>query len=331
MRCRCVWESIVESELLVLSAVAISIAGCLFAIWLAVEDRFGSRLNQRLRTLARGKGGITDPSLMLKDSPQDHDGMWGAIWQSLHDRLNLHLLFIQAGISLSPSQMLLAMGGSALLGGLAGWLSPLPKLFLPLIMLASLSIPLVVLHVLRVRRMQRFARQFPDTLELLARALRAGNSLVVGCQIVSDDMIGPVAVEFGVFCRGQSLGTSLQQGLDQLCSRVPNRDLRFFADCVAMQREMGGNLAEICEKIADIVRERFRILSQVQALTGEGRLSGTVLLALPFVLLLAIYHLSPDYVEVLFTDPLGRKLLAGAAVLQLAGAFCIKKIVDIDV
>jgi tight adherence protein B len=98
-----------------------------------------------------------------------------------------------------------------------------------------------------------------------------------------------------------------------------------------MQRQCGGNLAEILDKIAYIVRERFKILGQVRALTGEGRISGVVLMALPVVLFFAVYHLSPEYVMLLFTDPMGRKMLAVAAVLQIVGAFAIKKIVDIKI
>jgi tight adherence protein B len=116
-----------------------------------------------------------------------------------------------------------------------------------------------------------------------------------------------------------------------MLQRMPNLDLKFFVTSVVIQRQTGGDLAEILDKISHIIRERFKILGQVQALTGEGRISGIVLMALPIALFFVVYHLNPDYIMLLFTDALGRKMIAGAAVLQVLGAVCIKKIVNIKV
>ena len=112
---------------------------------------------------------------------------------------------------------------------------------------------------------------------------------------------------------------------------MPNLDLKFFATAVILQRQTGGDLAEILDKIGYLIRERFKIWGQVQALTGEGRLSGIVLLALPPVLFVVVYHLNPDYVMLLFTDPMGKKMLAGGVVMQFLGALVIRKIVNIKV
>jgi len=124
---------------------------------------------------------------------------------------------------------------------------------------------------------------------------------------------------------------ALEDAMRQMCDRVPNLDLKFFATAVILQRQTGGDLAEILDKIGYIVRERFKIWGQVQALTGEGRLSGIVLLALPPALFAVVYQLNPDYVMTLFTDPMGKKMLAGAVVMQLFGALVIRKIVNIKV
>jgi len=112
---------------------------------------------------------------------------------------------------------------------------------------------------------------------------------------------------------------------------VPNLDLRFFVTAVILQRQTGGDLAEILDKIGHLVRERFKIFGQIQALTGEGRLSGVVLLALPPVLFVVMYRLNPEYAMVLFTDPMGQKMLAVAVIMQFLGALVIKKIIDIKV
>jgi tight adherence protein B len=149
--------------------------------------------------------------------------------------------------------------------------------------------------------------------------------------MVASEVSAPLGKEFGRVFEEQNLGIPLEEALESLTERVPNLDLKFFATALVLQRQTGGDLAEILDKIGSLIRERFQIWGQVQALTGEGRLSGVVLMGLPFVLFLALYKLNPDYVMVLFTDPMGRRMLAFAVVLQVLGALCIRKIVDIKV
>jgi tight adherence protein B len=144
-------------------------------------------------------------------------------------------------------------------------------------------------------------------------------------------MKAPIGVEFRRIFEEQNLGISLDESLQNMTDRVPNLDLRFFCTAVILQRQTGGDLAEILDKIGELVRERFRIWGQIQALTGEGRLSGIVLLALPPVLFATVWYLNPDYVMVLFTDPMGKKMLFGGVVLQILGALMIRKIVNIKV
>jgi tight adherence protein B len=183
----------------------------------------------------------------------------------------------------------------------------------------------------RSRRFKKFAKQLPDALELISRALRAGHSLASGFNLVAEEMRDPIAKEFHRVFEEQNLGVPLDAALDNMTDRIPNIDLRFFATAIVLQRQTGGDLAEILDKIGYLVRERFKIWGQVQALTGEGRLSGIVLLALPPLLFLAVYRLNAEYVMPLFTDPMGRKMLAGGIVMQLLGAIVIKKIVNIKV
>src|SRR5207344_3029526 len=144
-------------------------------------------------------------------------------------------------------------------------------------------------------------------------------------------MSEPIGGEFSRTFEEQNLGKPLEEALTDLTKRVPNLDLKFFATAIILQRQTGGDLAEILDKIGHLIRERFKIWGQVQALTGEGRLSGIVLLALPPVLFLAVYRLNPDYVMPLFTDPLGHQMLIGAVIMQIVGALVIRKIVNIKV
>jgi tight adherence protein B len=180
-------------------------------------------------------------------------------------------------------------------------------------------------------RLKKFASQLPDALELVARALRAGHSLGAGMHVVAEEMPSPIAEEFGRVYEEQNLGIPIEDALRTMCERVPNLDLRFFVTSVAIQRQTGGDLAEILDKIGYVIRERYRILGQVKALTAEGRLSGIVLIALPFGLFLMMLHIKPDYISLLWTDPLGIKMAVGALVLQILGAIVIKKIVNIKV
>lgn len=244
---------------------------------------------------------------------------------------NVQLLFDQADLAITPSKFLMISGGLAAAGALlpaaAGWHVGV----WPAMGIVGAILPLMYVLLRRKRRFKMFAKQLPDALELMSRALRAGHSLAAGFSLVADEMDAPIGQEFGRVFEEQNLGISLEEALDGLTDRVPNLDLRFFATAVILQRQTGGDLAEILDKIGHLVRERFKIWGQVQALTGEGRLSGIVLLALPPALFLAVYRLNPDYVMPLFTEPMGRQMLAGGVVMQLLGAIVIRKIINIKV
>jgi tight adherence protein B len=192
-------------------------------------------------------------------------------------------------------------------------------------------VPVGWLYNKRRVRLKKFAGQLSDALELVARALRAGHSLAAGMHVVAEEMPTPIAEDFGRVYDEQNLGIPIEDALKSMCERVPNLDLRFFVTSVLVQRQTGGDLAEILDKIGYVIRERFRILGQVQALTAEGRLSGIVLIALPFGLFLVMLYIKPDYVEKLWTHPLGIKMSVAALVAQLFGALVIKKIVNIKV
>ena len=183
----------------------------------------------------------------------------------------------------------------------------------------------------RKRRMKKFAAQLPEALELVARALRAGHSLGAGMSLVGNEMSPPISKEFLRTFEEQNLGTPMEEALENLTERNPNLDLKFIVTSFLLLRQTGGDLAEILDKIGRLSRERFKIWGQVQALTGEGRLSGIVLLALPPMLFAAVYRMNPDYLMLLFTDVLGKKMLIGGIVMQLLGAVVIQKIINIRI
>jgi len=183
----------------------------------------------------------------------------------------------------------------------------------------------------RRTRLNAFAAQLSDAMELIARALRAGHSLAAGMHVVAEEMPAPISDEFRRVYDEQNLGITIEEALKSVCERVPNLDLKFFVTSVIIQRQTGGDLAEILDRIGHVIRERFKILGQVKALTAEGRLSGVVLIALPIGLFMMMLWMKPDYVELLWKDPMGVKMSIGAIVLMLLGSYAIKKIVDIKV
>ncbi|MGH7170174.1 MAG: type II secretion system F family protein, partial [Gemmataceae bacterium] len=240
-------------------------------------------------------------------------------------------LFEQADCHIKPSTLFGIGALLGLVGGTVSVLAGVPLYLAPLNGVLMFSLPWLWLWNKRRFRLNKFAAQLSDALELVARALRAGHSLGAGLHVVAEEMPSPIADEFGRVFEEQNLGIALEESLRAMCERVPNLDLRFFVTSVAIQRQTGGDLAEILDKIGYVIRERFRILGQVKALTGEGRLSGVVLIALPFVLFGFMLNAKPDYVESLWTTDMGKKMSMAAIVAQILGALVIRKIVNIKV
>jgi tight adherence protein B len=240
-------------------------------------------------------------------------------------------LFEQADCHIKPATLFGIGLLLAAVGATGTVLAGLPLILVPVNGLVLFVLPLLWLWNKRRVRLKKFAAQLPDALELVARALRAGHSLSAGMHVVAEEMPAPIADEFGRVFEEQNLGIPVDESMRAMCERVPNLDLRFFVTSVAIQRQTGGDLAEILDKIGYVIRERFRILGQVKALTAEGRLSGVVLIALPFALFGFILNIKPDYVEPLWTTDLGKKMSIMAIIAQILGALVIRKIVNIKV
>jgi tight adherence protein B len=244
---------------------------------------------------------------------------------------NFTILFEQADTSLTLGRFLAISGALGLVGMVIPIFTKMHMAFVPALAGGMSLLPLVWLIFRRASRFKAFGKQLPDALELISRALRAGHSLGSGFSLVAEEMTAPIGTEFSRAFEEQNLGVPLDQALENMTDRIPNLDLRFFATAVILQRQTGGDLAEILDKIGYLVRERFKIWGQVQALTGEGRISGVVLLGLPPALFVAVWRLNPDYVMPLFTDPLGKKMLITGLIMQTIGALVIRKIVNIKV
>lgn len=191
--------------------------------------------------------------------------------------------------------------------------------------------PFLVLKIKRRRRLNAFEEQFPEALDLIARALKAGHAFATGLKMAADEVGEPVGPEFRKTFDEQNFGLPLKDALDNLSVRVPLLDVRFFATAVMIQRETGGNLSEILENLGHVVRERFKILRQVRVYTAHGRLTGYVLLALPAFLSVALFFINPDHMNLLFRESLGRQMLTAAIVMQIIGYMWIKQVIKIEV
>ena len=300
----------------------------LLAVFLRKEEN--SKASERLDLLV-GRNTRKDSSsdMLLKQALQEVDKK--SILDKLTPKgLNLAKMLEQADANVQPSALVGVALGAAGVGALASaWLVNI--YVLPVGAIVCGSVPFLWLWWKRKYRLGKFAGQLSDAMELTARALRAGHSLAAGMHVVAEEMPPPINKEFGRVYEEQNLGISLDDTFKGLCERVPNLDLRFFITAVAIQRQTGGDLAEILDRIGYVIRERFKIQGQVKALSAEGRLSGIVLIALPIGLFLMLLYMKPDYVSELWTDPMGIKMSIFAIVMMLVGSFAIKKCVDIKV
>lgn len=319
---------------LVISIVAFfGVAAFVGAIAFVMRDFGSTTAEDRLEVLTGKRSADSDSKGIMKDEILREGvgglaGMFGGFSQRLQ---NLGLFFEQADSPIKPDVFFMLTGGCVVLGVVGAWAARSPVPLYPVAGLVAGAMPITWMWWRRRTRFKNFAKQLPDALELIGRALRSGHSLASGLHVVVEEMPAPISTEFAMAYEEQNLGFPLEHALKSMLKRMPNMDLKFFVTAVVIQRQSGGDLAEILDKIGYIIRERFKIMGQVQALTGEGRISGVVLMLLPVALFVAVYHLNPDYVMLLFTDPLGQKMVGFAAALQVVGAVAIKKIVNIKI
>ncbi|SFH60879.1 type II secretion system F family protein [Planctomicrobium piriforme] len=311
----------------------IGVSGLLGALFMLLDGNGSSNVESRLDVLAGKKPAKAEGTQVTRETlvKEGVNGLTGAVGKLMERFSNLKLLFVQADTTIKLDHFMLIMAICGVVGVVLGMVGNVPAPVYPLCALGGSLMPFGWLMFKRGRRFKKFAKQLPDAMELIGRALRSGHSLASAMKVVVDELPDPISKEFNIAYEEQNLGIPLEQALKNLYLRMPNMDYKFFAMAVAIQRQSGGDLAEILDKIGHIIRERIRILGQVQALTGEGRISGIVLMALPILLFFAVWKLNPDYVMLLFTDELGRQMVAVAIVLQILGAVTIKKIITIKV
>ena len=237
---------------------------------------------------------------------------------------------VQAGMTARPGKIVL-MSFILAVGGLLGASYFFPHFYTALPFALVGAIPITVVVFKRRRRLRRFEEIFPEALDLLGRAVRAGHAFTTGLEMIAKECAEPLAGEFRTAFEEQNFGLPLRDALLNLTERVPIVDVRFFVTALMIQKETGGNLAEILDGLARVIRDRFRIYRDVQVRTAQGRLTAGILICLPIAMLGILGLLNPHYVGVLFTDPAGPKLLIVAAVLQVIGSAILWKIIHFEV
>ncbi len=263
---------------------------------------------------------------LLSDVPPLH-----RILSSFNSALRIDSRLKQAGMRMKVGFFVLLSLGGLVAGMMGGTLLHWPiAVSLPAAAILALG-PNTYVNIKRRRRLKSFIRHFPEALEMFARSLRAGHSFAGAIQLVAQEMPDPVGIEFRQVFDEQNLGVPLREALTGMTQRVDSLDVRFFVTAILIQRETGGNLAEIIDKIAHVIRERFRIQAQVKIFTAQARMTGAILAMLPVGVALAIWALNPEYLKPLWLEKAGNVMVAAAVCMQITGALIIRKIIRIKI
>jgi len=236
-----------------------------------------------------------------------------------------------SGVKTTPGGVVMMSLMAALIVGFTARIFVANPLVAPLAGLAASTTPFLWLMYRKSKRLKRFEEQFPEALDLLSRAIRAGHAFQTAMGMVADELPDPVGPEFKKTFDQQNFGLPLREALNELSQRLGLLDVRFFVTAVLIQRDTGGNLSEILDNLAHVVRERFKIKRQVRVHTAHGRFTGYVLLALPAALAVALSFLNPEHMQLLFRERMGQMMLGGAIVMQTIGYIWIRQVIKIEV
>ena len=293
--------------------------------WRLRRDALGS-----LQREGRPRESRSPQPSVVRAGANDEDGLMRVFGERVPQLWDLHHLLAQSGLSWTLGGFVARVVTSAILAGLVSLvLLRGPSLAAVAFVLGGFA-PWLYVRWKKKRRILQLESQLPDAIDLIARAVRAGHPLSEGLRMASEEALEPLASEFRITFEEQKFGLPFEDALMGLGDRVEVVDIRILITAILVQREVGGNLSEILEQIAETMRARFNLKRQVRVYTSQGRMSGYTLAALPIVVGFAISLINPSYMRTLFTEPLGQALLVGAGVLQGIGFLWIRRIVDVQ-
>lgn len=317
--------------------ILLPIAGSMLLVWGVFQVFLDLRTAKQKKVVDRlvemrggGKDRQIKESLLRRRAEEGRSGLERAV-AGLQVVGRLQHVLDQADVPWAASRLLVNLVGLSLLVFLVTVLAQMSFLTALACSAGTAGLPLLWLIRKRKKRVKMLVEQLPDVFELMSQALRAGHSLASAIQLVSQQMPDPIGGEFARVFHEQNLGLKVEDALLNMAQRTDQMDVKFFVTAVLIQRQTGGDLAEVLEKIGKVIRERVQLLGTVQALTAEGRLSGWVLLALPVVVFFVMLIINRDYGRMLIDTDTGRLMLGTAIAMDLMGMAMIKKIVNIKV
>jgi tight adherence protein B len=320
----------------ILVFVAVSCVG--FAAGMLLDQRRArARLIRERLAAEQSQGKRSETLALVRDEMLSRIPAFDTLLRRSERVSKLQILLEQAGLSIRAGNLLiLSIASSVLVAAFAyvisGTLRPNETLmFTGVAALVGLFLPYSYTSWRRTRRFQKFEEIFPEAIDTLARAVRAGHAFTMALEIVCNELSEPVATEFRKLYEEQKYGMPVRDALVNLTTRMPLVDVKFFVTAVMLQRETGGNLAEILDNLSYTIRERFKILRQVRVYTAQGRLTMMLLMGLPPTIVITMLIMNPSFIRPLFDDPIGHLLLAAGITLQTIGYFVIRRIIQIQV
>ena len=312
------------------AAVILSIEG-VYLWWAGAHGRAAQRVARRLQVMSATPGRASERISILKQRRYSANESFDRLLHRVALANRLDQLLIQAGTKWSVAQFVVASVALLPIGLLMVGQWPLPLAVRLTIAALFMGLPLVLVRRARVRRLNRIEQQLPDAADFIARALRAGHSFTNVLQIVGNELPEPLSGEFRTAREEINYGVPMNEALHNMAARIPLTDLRYMIIAVLIQRESGGNLAEILGNISQIIRARLKLAAQVRVLSAEGRLSAWILGLLPFCVMAAMQVLNPSYISILWTDPTGRELLWYGLGMIVVGVFWMRRVIRIRI
>jgi tight adherence protein B len=292
----------------------------------AVKQR---QLDRRLREVSAPiSQPVTAGNIVVKETP---DALFDRLASGTRGGAALTHLIEQSGVKTTPGTTIMMSCAAAMLFGFVGMMFVRHAWAVPPMALLGLALPTLFLMRKRTVRLRKFEEMFPEALDLLSRAVKAGHAFQTAMNMAAEELPDPVGPEFRKTFDQQNFGLPLRDALNAMSERIPIIDVKFFVTAVLIQRETGGNLSEILDNLSHVVRERFKVLRQVRVHTAHGRFTGWVLMALPAGLGIVLSYINPEHMDLLFDEAMGRTMLIAAAVMQTIGFFWIKHVIKIEV
>jgi tight adherence protein B len=314
--------------------VFVIVAGAAFLAGSLFDERNARARLLRDRLAAVQKAAEREPSeelALLRDEMLSEIPALDTILRRSERISNFQMLLSQAGIEIRAGNMILISLGSAILLGAFAWIIGGATVYGWAGLFLGALLPYSYASNRRARRFRQFEELFPEAIDTLARAVRAGHAFTSAVELISNEVAEPVASEFRKLFEEQKFGMPVRDALLNLAERMPLVDVKFFVTAVMLQRETGGNLAEILDNLSYMIRERFKIMRQVRVFTAQGRLTMLLLMALPPVIVIVMEILNPSFIQPLFADPLGHVAILIGISLQTIGYFVIRRIIHIEV